>query len=96
MTATVHKILMHGADIDNVAIVPIGKLSEEASEARNKDFRRYREFHSRKSSRVNTNQDLLNMILLSSDPLISSTRHVLDAAQRKLSPRTFKTLYRTY
>lgn len=31
MSATMHKILMHGADIANVAIVPIGKLSEEAS-----------------------------------------------------------------
>lgn len=74
---------MHGADIANVAIVPIGKLSEEAAEARNKDFCRYTEFHSRKCSKIKTNQDILNMMLLSSDPLISSTRPVLDAARRK-------------
>lgn len=83
MSATVHKVLIHGADIANVAIVPIGKLSEEASEARNKDFRKYRESHARKTSRVNNNQDILNMLLLSSDPYISSTRPVLNAARRK-------------
>lgn len=43
MPASVHKVLAHGAAIiENLGIVPIGKLSEEAAEARNKDFRRYR------------------------------------------------------
>lgn len=81
--ATLHKILIHCADIANVSVIPIGKLSEEASEARNKDFCRYRVSRARKSSRTNTNQDILNMLLLSSDPLISSTRPVLDSKCKK-------------
>lgn len=75
MPSTVHKLLLHGADIiSHNAIVPIGSLSEEASEARNKDFRRYREFHSRKMNRKSCNEDIFNMLLLSSDPRISATR----------------------
>lgn len=79
MSSTVHKLLIHGGDIiaEN-AIVPIGSLSEEASEARNKDFRRFREHHSRKKSRQASNEDILNMLLLSSDPLITSIRPKLD------------------
>lgn len=84
MSATVHKVLIHGADIiARNSIVPIGSLSEEASEARNKDFRRYREQHSRKRSRVNTNEDIFNFLFLSSDPLFSSLRPTLEAKQKK-------------
>lgn len=74
MSPTVHKILVHGKAIIQNALVPIGQLSEEAQEARNKEFRRFRENHSRKFSRVATNQDLLNSLLISSDPLITSLR----------------------
>lgn len=56
------------------AIVPIGSLSEEASEAHNKDFRRFREHHSRKTSRQTSNEDILNMLILSSDPHITAIR----------------------
>lgn len=85
MPTTVHKLLIHGADIiASNAIVPIGSLSEEASEARNKDFRKFREHHSRKSSRVCCNQDILNLLLLTSDPLISSVRPHLDAKKKKV------------
>lgn len=85
MSSTVHKVLLHGSDIINQnKIVPIGKLSEEASEARNKDFRRFREHHSRKKSRVNSNEDILNFLLLSSDPLISSVRPTMDAKKKKI------------
>lgn len=84
MSATVHKLLLHGADIVTCnAIIPIGKLSEEASEARNKDFRRFREHNSRKKSRVSSNEDILNFLLLSSDPLISSMRPTFDAKKKK-------------
>lgn len=42
MNPTVHKILEHFADIIRYHMVPIGMLSEEAQEARNKDCRRLR------------------------------------------------------
>lgn len=72
MPSSVHKLLIHGADIIKSCSLPIGMMSEEALEARNKDLRRYREFNTRKTSRKNTMQDLLNSLLISSDPLISS------------------------
>lgn len=74
MSPTVHKILMHGAEVIEQAILPIGQLSEEASEARNKHLRKYRIDFARKFSRVECNRDVLNRLLLTSDPLISCTR----------------------
>ena len=82
MPPTVHKILIHGPQIIDNALLPIGQLSEEAQEARNKDIKQYRQGHSRKCSRLDTNTDILNHLLISSDPLITSLR--------KLPPKTFK------
>lgn len=48
------KILDHGREIIKQSIVPIGQLSEEAQEARNKDYRRFRKNHTRKCSRPAT------------------------------------------
>jgi hypothetical protein len=39
ITPTTHKILIHGAIVIENALLPIGQLSEEAAEARNKYFR---------------------------------------------------------
>lgn len=66
MPTTVHKVLIHGKDV--------GQLSEEAQEARNKDFRNFREHNSRKFNRSCTNEDIANRLLITSDPLISSIR----------------------
>ncbi|XP_046404432.1 uncharacterized protein LOC124169763 [Ischnura elegans] len=70
MPPVVHKLLIHGAAIVKEAILPIGILSEEAMEARNKDIRRFREQHTRKSSRKAANEDLFRRLLLTSDPFI--------------------------
>lgn len=71
-----HKVLVHGAAIiENFGLIPIGKLSEEAAESRNKDFRRYRQYNSRKFCRRANNEDILNNLIISSDPYISSKRH---------------------
>lgn len=74
MPPSVHKILFHGADIMKDFDLPIGYFSEEAAEARNKDFRRIRENNTRKNSRSNTNEDIVHWLLVSSDPVISSLR----------------------
>lgn len=71
---SVHKILVHGSEVIESAIISIGQLSEEAAEAKNKDIKRYRLQHTRKTSRIATNTDLLNMLLLSSDPFITGQR----------------------
>lgn len=74
MPVTVHKILIHSTDIISNFLIPIGQLSEEAQEARNKEFKMCRRNFTRKCSRTKNNQDILNYLLVSSDPLISSFR----------------------
>lgn len=75
MPSSLHKVLIHGESvIRHFAILPIGQLSEDAQEARNKDYRRYRLHHSRKCSRSATNEDVLHSLLYTSDPYISSLR----------------------
>lgn len=72
MTPTVHKVLIHGPEIINQAILPIGQLSEEAQESRNKDFKCYRERFSRKTSRTENLMDIMNRLFISSDPIIDA------------------------
>ncbi|XP_053970340.1 uncharacterized protein LOC128872056 isoform X3 [Hylaeus volcanicus] len=74
MTPTMHKILIHGAAVIEHAILPIGQLSEEAAKVRNKHFRQYRQNYSRKFSRKLCNEDVINRLLLTSDPLLTSLR----------------------
>lgn len=52
MPTAVHKALMHGAEIIENAISPIGELSEDAQEACNEYIKQYREHFSRKDKRV--------------------------------------------
>ncbi|CAI6358671.1 unnamed protein product [Macrosiphum euphorbiae] len=56
------------------SLVPLDKLSEEAQESRNKDFKRIAEHNTRKILRTCQNEDLIHMLLISSDPYISSLR----------------------
>lgn len=72
MPTTVHKILIHGSQVIENVVIPIGQLTEEAQEAKNKEMRRYREHHSRKCSRLKTNEDVFKRLLLSSDPILST------------------------
>lgn len=76
MTPTLHKILMHGSEIIDKALLPIGQLSEEAAEARNKHIRLYRQNFARKFSREACNMDVMNRLLLSSDPLLTGMRPI--------------------
>ncbi|GBL94212.1 hypothetical protein AVEN_163531-1 [Araneus ventricosus] len=74
MPISLHKILFNGRDIIEACILPIGSYSEEAQEARNKHNTQYRELFTRKSSRINTNTDLLHRLLITSDRYIASLR----------------------
>ncbi|CAG9840685.1 unnamed protein product [Diabrotica balteata] len=88
MTPTMHKILVHGAEIIENALLPIGQLSEEAAEAKNKHFRLYRENYARKFSREECNLDIFNRLLLTSDPLLTiliSKKRV----QKRVKPGSF-------
>ena len=55
--------------------------SEEALEARHKEIRKHRLGHTPKTSREDTNTDLFNVLLLTSDPLISSHRKATSKKQ---------------
>jgi len=72
MSATVHKVLAHGAQIIAASSLPLGCLAENASEARNKFYKKDRRSHARQNSRINTMTDVFCRALDSSDPLVSS------------------------
>ena len=66
--------MIHGWQVVDEMVFPIGMMSEEALEARNKGFKKFREFFSRKCSRLKTNEDLLWRFMCSSGPVISALR----------------------
>lgn len=74
MPSTVHKVLVHGCDIIDFFDLPIGELSEEALEARHKEFRKIRLCNSRKTSRVNSNTDIIRTLVITSDPELAYYR----------------------
>nr|XP_034184029.1 uncharacterized protein LOC117606105 [Osmia lignaria] len=92
MTPTTHKILIHGPVIIENAMLPIGQLSEEAAEARNKHFRIYRENYSRKFSREACNEDVINRLLLTSDPYLTSIRKTPQKRTQPFLKETIKGL----
>ena len=73
MPASVHKVLMHGQNVIQYhSLLPLGQLSEDAQEARNKDYKFYRLHHARKCSRTSTNEDVMHTLMYTSDPYITS------------------------
>lgn len=92
MSATVHKLLIHGSDIINSLPLPVGQLSEDVLEASHKEYKNFRLFFSRKTSRINTNRDILNRMIVSSDPIISSHRKTPIKKRRPFSAEVVKML----
>lgn len=86
MPTGVHRLLIHGPDIIAAALVPIGKLSEEAQEATNKLIKRNREYHARKCSRVKNMEDVFRRLLATTDPFIASLRQVRQKKVKSLLP----------
>lgn len=74
MPPSVHKILLHSTEIIENFLIPIGQLSEDAQEARHKEVKRIRECNTGKRSRTHTMEDMVHMLLATSDPFISSLR----------------------
>lgn len=86
MPASVHEILVHGADIVHGTILSIGKLSEETQESRNKDLMYFRKRLYRKTSRSSKN--IFNLLLVSWDPIIWRLRKLSKKAKKKYLPKT--------
>lgn len=74
MGPSVHKVLIHGAQVIRALEEPIGIFSEEAQESVNKFYRINRSLHTRKISRLATTTDLFNIMLVNSDPVITHLR----------------------
>lgn len=72
MPTAMHRILIHGHKIIQASVLPIGRMTEEAQEKCNKDIKDTREHFTRKNSRENTNRDIINRLLISSDPVINA------------------------
>lgn len=90
MPVTLHKILLHGPTVIEHFLLPIGQMSEEALEARHKEFRKFRLEHSRKISRTKTNPDILHSLLISSDPLITSLKQHEKSKETVIDPEVLK------
>lgn len=86
----VHKVLIHGSQIVEKNELSVGLLSEEAQEARNKDYRYFREHHTRKDTRLHTNEDLLKILLISSDPVIATHISLPKKKSKDLSSEAIK------
>ena len=65
-------MLIHTKQILENSVLLGGYFGEEASEARNKFYKKDREFHARKNSRINNLEDVFNRAMDTSDPVISS------------------------
>jgi len=89
---SVHKILVHSPDVISYALVPIGELSEEAAESKNKDIKMFRRQHTRKNSRIDTNTDLMHRLLLSLDPYVTGQRKLPHSKKSVLSASVFDLL----
>lgn len=92
MPTSVHRVLLHGSVIIASFCVPIGLLSEEAQEARNKDIKRFRLNFALKTSRLDNLTDILNRLLVSSDPIISSFRKIPPKSSKSLFPEAINLL----
>jgi len=71
---TIHKILHYGAEVIEylTSSLPIKAFSAEALEARHKSIRQFRGHHAQKTSQEASTRDVINMLLVSSDPVIAS------------------------
>ncbi|KAG8195709.1 hypothetical protein JTE90_002972 [Oedothorax gibbosus] len=70
----------------------LGQLSEDVLEASHKIYKNVRLFHSRKTSRINTNTDIFNWMLISADLIISSYRKHTRKSSRPFSKETLDML----
>ena len=92
MPVSVHKMLMHGAEVVNDLCIPIGHSSEEGMEAKHKDLRKIRLHHTCKSSRIKINEDLVHWLLIMSDPIIASHRQIKRTKRKALQPYVLELL----
>ena len=90
MPTSVHKILIHGSKIIESSLLPIGQMSEEAQEACNKYINNYREHFVRKCSCEKNMEDIFHLLLIRSDPVITSLTKLPQKKLKKLSSQVLE------
>jgi hypothetical protein len=91
MPASMHKILIHGTEIIEHALLPKVQLSEEAQETRNKDLKLYRRSRTRKVSRETTTR-IYSIYCLFIGSLITSLRKLPQKLRKSLSAEVLQLL----
>jgi len=86
-TATVHKILVHSANIIQNTLLPVGYFGEEGAESRNKIYNSDRLHHARKCCRLSNFTYVFQRTTDTSDPIISSVS-LNRRLQKKLNHRS--------
>jgi hypothetical protein len=87
ISPTIHKIVVHGAAINDAIDLPLGLLSEEPSECNNKEIRKAKNQHSRRNDPINTMMDTYNRGMDRSDPVIISWLSEEKLANRPKRPK---------
>jgi hypothetical protein len=72
MSSTLHKVLYHGHELMQNFTIPLGLMTEESSESKNKFYKRDRLQHARQSSRAANLEDIFHRALEMSDPFFST------------------------
>ena len=67
---SMHKVLIHGAEIMRRTNLPSGMLTEDGSEANNKVLKYFRTHRTNQSSRAETMRSLINRCMDISDPIM--------------------------
>jgi hypothetical protein len=62
MPPNVHTVLLNDASAAILFMLPIKQMIKVVHEAHNKNIKKYREYHSRKASRVNINTDIFQRL----------------------------------
>lgn len=75
MPVSLHKLLIHGAQVMETLCIPVGQASVEDIEVKHKHIQFHRLHHTRKTSRAYCTEELMNYLLVSSNPVfVSHTR----------------------
>lgn len=85
-SVNLHRFLHHTGEV--IRALPLTPLfySEQASEARNRHYRNYRQFFARKRSYEANLRDVFNRLMESSDPVITLLTSHLYSSKKKHEP----------
>lgn len=92
MPTLIHKLLIHGPEIIDSSLLPIGQMSEDAQESCNKFIKIYRRDFSRQNFRKKTMEDVFLRFFIASDPYVSSCRKLPAKPLKSLSPEVLSLL----